>query len=111
MKSDSRETVTLGGKKVSLLVAALTAREADRLGILLREVGDVAIPRRAPTRVVLAGYRLTIATAAAIAAAADAKGHPPARVIEAIVEEHVEALGRKARTRKTKRPRGGGRRG
>jgi hypothetical protein len=110
MKSDSPETVTLGGKKVPLMVAALLAWKADRLGILLSEVGDVAIPRRRPTHVVLAGYRLTIATAAEIAAAADAGGLPPVRVIEKIVEEHVEALDRKARARKRARPRGGGRR-
>ncbi|HLL83006.1 MAG TPA: hypothetical protein VK420_10155 [Longimicrobium sp.] len=109
MKSDSPGTVTLGGRKVSLLVAALLAQEADRLGTLLSEVGDVASPRRRPTHVVLAGYRLTIATAAEIAATADAAGLQPARVIETIVEEHVAALERKARTRTRKRPRDGGR--
>jgi hypothetical protein len=103
-------TIAIGGREVSQLVAALIAQEADRLGVRPGAVGDVAIPRRAPRHVVISGFRLTILTAATIAAVADAKGLPPVRVIEAIAEEHVRSLSQKSRTRKTpRRRRGGGR--
>ncbi|HLL52446.1 MAG TPA: hypothetical protein VK447_02810 [Myxococcaceae bacterium] len=101
-RDESAPTVTIGGREVDHLEAALIAQEADRLGVSPGAVGEVAIPRRAPRRVVLSGYRLTLATAAKIAAVAGAKGVPPVRVIEAIAEEYVESLNRK-RTRKTRR--------
>jgi len=97
-------TVTIGGREVGHLEAALIAREADRLGVPPGAVGEVTIPRRAPRRVVISGFHLTLATAATIAAVADARGLPPVRVIESIAEEHVEALNRKSRPRK--RPKG-----
>ena len=97
-------TVTIGGREVSHLVAALIAQEVDRLGILPREVGDVAIPSPEPTHVTISGLRLSIATGAAIAAVADQQGLHPVRVIQGIVREHAEALARKARTRETARP-------
>ncbi len=103
-------TVTIGGREVGHLEGALIAQEADRLGVPPSAVGKVRIPRRAPRRVVLSGYRLTLATAATIAATADERGVPPVRVIESIAEEHVKALNRK-RSRKTPKGRGGGRRG
>jgi hypothetical protein len=104
-------TVTIGGREVSHLEAALIAQEADRLGVRPSAVGDVAIPRRAPRRVVLSGYRLTLATAATIAAVADAKGLPPVRLLEAIAEEYVRSLNRKRARKKPRGRRGGGRRG
>jgi len=103
-------TVTIAGRDVSHLEAALIAQEADRLGVRPSAVGKVRISRRAPKRVVLSGYRLTLATAATIAATADARGVPPVRVIESIAEEYVEELNRK-RSRKSPKRRGGGKRG
>jgi hypothetical protein len=97
-------TVTIGGREVTQVVAALIAQEADRLGILPGQVGDVVLPTPEPTHVMISGLRLTIATSAAIAAFADANGLHPVRVIQDIVREHAEALDRKARTRETTRP-------
>jgi len=99
-------TVTIGGREVSHLEAALIAQKADRLGVCPSAVGKVRFPRRTPREVVLSGYRLTLATAATIAATADARGVPPVRVIESIAEEYAEQL-----NRKTPKRRGGGRRG
>ena len=99
---NAAQTVPIGGHQVTVLVAALIAQEADRLGVLPNDVGDVAIPDPAPTHVTIAGYRLTIGTAAAIATAADEQGMHPKRVIESIVEERAEALDRRARTRETR---------
>jgi hypothetical protein len=107
---DTAPTVTIGGREVGHLEAALIARKADRLGVRPSAVGKVRIPRRAPRDVVLSGYRLTLATAATIAATADARGVPPVRVIESIAEEHVRSLKRK-RSKKTPKGRGGGWRG
>ena len=53
-------TVTIGGREVSHLVAALIAQESDRLGILPGQVGDVVIPDPAPTHVMISGYSLSI---------------------------------------------------
>ncbi|HLL52016.1 MAG TPA: hypothetical protein VK447_00635 [Myxococcaceae bacterium] len=97
-------TVTIGGREVSHLVAALIAQESDRLGILPGQVGDVMIPDPAPTHVMISGYSLSIETSAAIATFADANGLHPVRVIQDIVREHAEALDRKARTRETTCP-------
>jgi hypothetical protein len=99
-------TVTIGGREVTHLEAALIAQKADRLGVCPSAVGKVRFPRRTPKEVVLSGYRLTLATAATIAATADARGVPPVRVIESIAEEYAEQL-----NRKTPKRRGGGRRG
>ena len=99
-------TVTIGGREVGHLEAALITREADRLGVRPSAVGKVRIPRRTPKEVVLSGYRLTLATAATIAATADARGVPPVRVIESIAEEYAKQL-----NRKTPKGHGGGRRG
>jgi hypothetical protein len=104
MTNEPAPTVAIGGREVSIVMAALIAQEADRLGILPGLVGDVAIPDPAPTHVVLSGFRLSVATGAAIAAAADARGLHPVRVIQSIVQEQAEALARKARTRETTRP-------
>ena len=103
---ESAPTVTIGGREVGYLEAALIAREADRLGVCPSAVGKVRIPRRAPKDVLLSGYRLTLATAAIIAVTADARGVPPVRVIEGVAEEYVKGLKRKPKGR-----RGGGRRG
>ena len=98
-------TVTIGGREVSHLEAALIAQKADRLGVCPSAVGKVRFPRRTPKEVVLSGYRLTLATAATIAATADARGVPPVWVIESIAEEYVKALNRK----RSKAPKGRGR--
>jgi len=97
-------TVTIGGREVSHLVAALIARESDRLGILPGEVGAVAIPAPSPSEVVIAGFRLSIEASAKIAAEADTLGVLPERVIATILRETTESLDRRARTRGTKRP-------
>jgi len=99
-------TITIGGREVSHLEAALIARKAERLGVCPSAAGKVRFPRRTPKEVVLSGYRLTLATAAKIAATADARGVPPVRVIESIAEEYAEQL-----NRKPPKGRGGGRRG
>ncbi|HLL52258.1 MAG TPA: hypothetical protein VK447_01845 [Myxococcaceae bacterium] len=92
-------TVSIGGREVPLVVAALIAQESDRLGIPPGQVGEVTSPEPAPTHVEIAGYRLTIETGAQLAAQADALGVLPKRAIEGIVTEHVEALERRARRR------------
>ena len=46
-----RETVRIGGREVPIVVAALIAEEADRLGLLPSQVGDVVFPEPAPTQV------------------------------------------------------------
>jgi len=99
---DAPETVTIGRREVSPLVAALIAQESDRLGILPGKVGDVAIPQPEPTHVMIAGFSLSIATSAFIAAMADAWGMHPKKLLEAILTEHAEALERRARTRETR---------
>lgn len=99
----ARSTVAIGGREVPLLTAALLAQEADRLGILSGNVGDVVVPVPEPTHVRIAGFRLTIATAAAIATVADAQGMHPKRLLESIVEEQTETLNRRARRRDTRR--------
>jgi hypothetical protein len=104
MTKEPVPTVTIGGREVSHLVAALIAQEADRLGILPGEVGDVVIPSPEPTHVMMSGLRLSIDTSAAIAAVADKQGLHPISVIQDIVREHAESLDRKARTRETTRP-------
>ncbi|HLL55335.1 MAG TPA: hypothetical protein VK447_17385 [Myxococcaceae bacterium] len=102
--NEPASTVTIRGREVNPLVAALIAQEADRLCILPGLVGDVVLPAPAPTHVMISGFRLSIATSAAIAAFADANGLHPVRVIQDILREHTEALDRKARTRETTRP-------
>ncbi len=99
-----RETVWIGGREVPIVVAALIAEEADRLGLLPSQVGDVVIPVPAPSHVEISGLRLSIATAAALAEAADEKGVHPVRMVELVVREHAEDLNKRARTRETTRP-------
>ena len=95
--------VRLAGREVPVLVAALTAQEADRRGVLVRDVGDVTVPDPAPTTVAIAGIRISIATGAQIAIAADKRGLHPKKALEVIVQEEVEALKRRARRPDTKR--------
>ncbi len=97
------EAMRIGGKDVSRLVAALMAEVADRRGVLLSEVGDVAIPNPTPSTVRIAGFTVSLEAGAAIAAEADARGLHPKKLIEAIVVEHVEALGRRGRRRAPRR--------
>jgi hypothetical protein len=101
--NDATATVMIGGREVSLLMAALLAQEADRLGVLPGQVRQLAVPDPAPTHVLISGFRLSIGTGAAIAAASDAQAMLPVKVIESILREYAESLGRKARTRKTAR--------
>lgn len=81
-------TVKIGGRRVSLLRAALIGQEADRRNVVPRAVQDVVIPKRAPRHVMLAGHRLTLKAAAKITAAADAQGVPPQEMIQVILEAH-----------------------
>lgn len=85
------------------MVAALMAQEADGLGVLLGEVGDVVVPEPAPTHVRISRYRLTIATAAGFAMVADARGMHPKRLLEFVLEEYADAFGRRARKQDTRR--------
>ena len=97
-------TITIGGRKVSPLVAALLAQESDRLGITPAQVGDVTIPEPAPTTVLIAGLTVSIETGAALAKKADKKGTHVDAQISAILEEAAKALERRARRREEKRP-------
>lgn len=85
-------TVQIGGREVSLLVAALTAQEADRLGILPGKVGDVVLPVTEPTYVVVAGLHLTIDAAAMLAAEADERQLLMGDVVAVVLKEHAEHL-------------------
>jgi len=96
-------TMTIGGRKVSPLVAALLAQESDRLGITPAQVGDVAIPEPAPTTVQIAGLTVSIETGAALAKQADEKGTHVDAQISAVLEETAAALARRARRREEKR--------
>jgi hypothetical protein len=82
-----------------VLLAALIAQEADRLGVLPGQVGDVVVPEPEPSTVVIAGFRLSLEAGAQIAALADAEGLTPKKLIEKVVTEHAEALHRRARAR------------
>jgi len=93
------ESVRIGGREVPVLVAALIAQEADRLGILPGQVGDVALPDPPPTSVVIAGFRLSLVAGAHIAALADAEKLRPKKLLEKLVTEHAQALERRARRR------------
>jgi len=98
------KTLTIGGRDVSPLVAALLAQESDRLGVRPAEVGDVAIPDPAPSKVLIAGFTLSIETGAALAKMADEKGTHVDAQISAILEEAAAALEKRARRRDEKRP-------
>ncbi len=98
------DTVTIGGKQVPLLRAALIAQEADRRKVLPREVREVAIPSPAPSHVNVCRCHLSVGAAAALAAAADAQGLQIEKVIRVIVEDYAaphEPM--RARTRDTRR--------
>ncbi|HLL84269.1 MAG TPA: hypothetical protein VK420_16520 [Longimicrobium sp.] len=99
-----RQSVRLRGRQVSALKAALIAQEADRLGVLPRDVGDVVVPKPAPKTVLLAGFTVSIAAGAAIAEVSDAEGIHPKKLIERITHEYAEALDRRARSRANNRP-------
>ncbi len=101
--NDTPATVTIGGREVPLLMAALMAQEADRLGVLPDQVRHVAVPDPVPTHVLISRLRQTIGPGAAIATASDAQAMLPVKVIESILRDYAEALGRKARARKTAR--------
>ena len=102
-----RESVRIGGKKVSVLRAALMAQEADRLGVLVGKVEDLVLPRSAPATVRIAGITVSIAAGATLARVADEEALHPKKLIEQIVHEHAQALGRRARRRgTTRRPEG-----
>jgi len=96
-------TVTIGGRKVSPLVAALIAQESARLGILPAQVGPVDIPNPPPTQVVIVGFTLSIETGAALAERADEKGTEVDAQMSAILEAAADAFERRARRRAEKR--------
>jgi len=77
--------------------AALMAKEAQRRRVPIREVGPIVIPKPPPTRVQIAGKRLTLEAAACIAEEADVKGLLPKEVMERIVARHVQWLHRRER--------------
>jgi hypothetical protein len=102
-RKEPAATVTIGGREVPLLKAALIAQEADCLGVLPHQVGDVVIPQPAPAHVMIADLRLSIAAGAEIAAAADARGVHPVRVIQSIVRDYAKSLNKRIRKQETTR--------
>ncbi len=83
------------------------AQEADRLGVLVGQVEDVVLPRPAPATVQIAGITVSIGAGATLARVADEEALHPKKLIEQIVHEHAQALGRRARRRgTTRRPEG-----
>jgi hypothetical protein len=97
------EAVRIGGRDVSEVMAALMAQEADRLGVLPGELGELSLPDPVPATVRISGFEVSIGTGAAIAKAADELRLHPKRLIEKIVEEHAEARARRARRRSDSR--------
>lgn len=89
MHEEPLATVHIGGREVSLLVAALLAQQAEVIGILPAKVGDVVLPEPPPTHVVLAGLELSVLAAALIAVEADQRQMLIPDVMAAILDEEV----------------------
>ena len=87
---------------MSLLQAALIAREAHRRRLVPRQVGLVPLLERMPTRITIAGKRLSLEAAAHIAAAADEQRVTPQRMVELIVLREALRLGRRRRKSRKK---------
>jgi len=103
-RTKPRARVTIAGRKVPVLRAALMAQEADRRGVLPRQVRRVGVPEPAPTHVFIASQRLSVEAAAVFAEVADARGILLEALLAQILNEQAVKIGQRARRRETRRP-------
>lgn len=85
-------TVTIAGKTVPRLQAALMFQEAYRLGVQLGEVGAVELPESAPRSIEIGGKRISVAAGAALAVASDSQGVPPRKLLDSVVETYLKKM-------------------
>jgi len=92
-----RSRVTIGGRTVPVLKAALLAVEADRLRVLPREVRRVTVPECAPTHLVIARQTVSVQAAAILAEQADARGLLLETLVTQVVQERARRFGQRRR--------------
>jgi len=79
------------------------AVEADRLGVLPREVRRVTVPESAPAHVVIARQRVSVEAAAILAREADAQGVTLEALITQVVHDQAQRIGQRARRPETRK--------